>query len=89
LSEWKAKYNDLEAEKEKLYQDMKDIHANKEQEIMDLTQINTDLADYIHTLEKKESLNCQGKKVHQLGKKTTSEKTVSSPNESTVCPMVL
>ena len=40
-----------------------------EQEISDLKFINKELADYVETLEKRDSLNCQGRKIHDLSNK--------------------
>lgn len=74
LMEWKKKYNDLEGEKEHLYQMMKDEINNKEQEVKDLTQVNEELSNYVLNLETTESLNCPGKKIHELGKKQQARK---------------
>ena len=50
------KYIDLEAEKEKLYEQLKkEIHL-KDQESTDLTQVNQDLVNYVEFLEKRETL---------------------------------
>lgn len=73
LTEWKKKYHDLEAEKEKLYEEMKKERNNQEQEITDLTHA---------ALEKRESLNCQGKKLHKLGPKQQARKLCHLKNKA-------
>ena len=40
-----------------------------EQEMADLELVNKELVDYIESLEKRETLNCQGRKMHEVGKK--------------------
>ena len=74
LDEWKRKFNDLAAEKEKLYDDMIREINELQEEITDLKQVNKDLADYVEALEKSASLQCQGKKYNQLGTKQQGRK---------------
>ena len=69
IDEWKRKYTDLAAEKEKLYDEMKREINELQEEITDLKQVNKDLVNYVEALEKSESLQCQGKKYNQLGAK--------------------
>ena len=49
-----------------MYEEMKEINK-LEEEITDLTDVNKELADYTEALEQRESLNCQGKKVTEVG----------------------
>jgi hypothetical protein len=45
-----------------------------EQEISDLTLVNKELAEYVETLEKRDFLNCQGRKMHEVGSKQKGRK---------------
>ncbi|KAL9977503.1 hypothetical protein ACROYT_G014911 [Oculina patagonica] len=82
LEEWKQKYIDLEAEKEKLYEQLKkEIHL-KDQEITDLTQVIKDLVNYVEFLERRETLKCQGKKFHELGAKQQGRKLCHLKNKA-------
>ncbi|CAB4006241.1 Hypothetical predicted protein [Paramuricea clavata] len=45
-----------------------------EQEISDLTLVNKELAEYVETLEKRDFLNCQGRKMHEVGSKQKGSK---------------
>ncbi|KAJ7327833.1 hypothetical protein OS493_026112 [Desmophyllum pertusum] len=74
LEEWKRKYVDLENEKKKLYDNMKNEINKLGEEITDLKQVNKDLAEYVETLERKESLKCQGRKLDQLSPKQVGRK---------------
>ena len=74
VEEWKRKYSDLAAEKERLYDDMIEEINELQVEMKDLKQVNKDLADYVEALEKRESLKCNGKKYHQLGTKQQGRK---------------
>ncbi|CAB3998260.1 Hypothetical predicted protein [Paramuricea clavata] len=44
------------------------------EEVQELTEVNKNLIDYIETLEKNNSMKCQGKKFHEGGKKQQSRK---------------
>ena len=69
LEEYKRKLSDFEQEKNKLLEEMIKEKDQMEQEISDLKFINQELADYVETLEKRDSLNCQGRKIHEVGTK--------------------
>jgi hypothetical protein len=43
--------------------------VNKLKEVQELTEVNKNLIDYIETLEKNNSMKCQGEKFHEVGKK--------------------
>ena len=45
-----------------------------EQEISDLTLVNKELAEYVEALEKRDFLNCHGRKVHEVGRKRKGRK---------------
>lgn len=68
------KYKDLKTEKEKLYEDMNKEITELHEEIMDLQNVNKDLADYVEILEKNNSIKCQGEKIHELGAKQQRRK---------------
>ena len=74
FEEFKEKYNDLEKEKNTLYEEMI-FEVNKlKQEVCDLKYVNKELMDNIDTLEKKDSLQCQGNKFQDVGKKQQTRK---------------
>jgi predicted nuclease with TOPRIM domain len=74
FEEFKEKYNDLEKEKNTLYEEII-LEVNKlKQEVCDLKYVNKELMDYIDTLEKKDSLQCQGNKLQDVGKKQQTRK---------------
>ncbi|CAB3986276.1 Hypothetical predicted protein, partial [Paramuricea clavata] len=51
------------------------LEVNKlKQEVCDLKYVNKELMDYIDTLEKKDSLQCQGNKFQDVGKKQQTRK---------------
>ena len=66
VQEEKRMYADLENEKEKLYDEIKNEINKLGEEITDLKHVNKDLAAFVETLEQKETLKCQGKKLNQL-----------------------
>lgn len=74
LEQYKEKYTDLEKETKKLYQDMIQEVKKLEQQVCELQDINKHLMDYIETIEKRDSLQCQGKKFQDVGKKQQSRK---------------
>ncbi len=71
---YKQKYSDLEKEKNDLYEEMIKEVNRLEEEITDLKQVNKELADYVDTLEKKEFLNCNSKKINEVGNKQKGRK---------------
>lgn len=89
VREWKTKYTDLEREKEKLYDEMKKEINKMGEEITDLKHVNKDLVAYIEALEQKETLKCKGKKLNQVGAKTSGKETTSPQKQGPVCFMVL
>ncbi|CAB3981176.1 Hypothetical predicted protein, partial [Paramuricea clavata] len=70
---FKRNYNDLDKAKTKLYEEMSS-EIIKLKEVQELTEVNKNLIDYIDTLEKNNSMKCQGKKFHEVGKKQQSRK---------------
>ena len=48
--------------------------VNKLKEVQELTEVNKNLIDYIETLEKNNSMKCQGGKFHEVGKKQQTQK---------------
>ena len=74
FEEFEEKYHDLENEKQALYEEMIfEVNSLKE-EVCDLKTVNKQLMDYVDTLEKMEYLQCQGKRVQDVGKKQQSRK---------------
>ena len=74
FEEFKEKYHDLENEKQALYEEMIfEVNSLKE-EVCDLKTVNKQLMEYVDTLEKMEYLQCQGKRVQDVGKKQQSRK---------------
>ena len=74
FEEFKEKYHDLENEKQALYEEMIfEVNSLKE-EVCELKTVNKQLMDYVDTLEKMEYLQCQGKRVQDVGKKQQSRK---------------
>ncbi|CAB4017122.1 Hypothetical predicted protein, partial [Paramuricea clavata] len=61
---FKRNYNDLDKAKTKLYEEMSS-EIIKLKEVQELTEVNKNLIDYIDTLEKNNSMKCQGKKFHE------------------------
>jgi adenylosuccinate synthase len=61
-------YNDFDKARTKLYEEMSS-EVNKLKEVQELTEVNKNLIDYIETLEKNNSMKCQGEKFHEVGKK--------------------
>lgn len=82
VQEWKKKYADLENEKKKLYDEMKNEMNKLGEEITDLKHVNKDLVAYVETLEQKETLKCQGKKLNQLGAKQVGRKLLYLKNKA-------
>lgn len=58
-----------------------------EQEISDLTLVNKELAEYVEALEKRDLQNCQGRKVHEVGRKQKGRKLKLLKNKA-VCLVV-
>ena len=74
FEEFKEKYHDLENEKQALYEEIIfEVNSLKE-EVCELKTVNKQLMDYVDTLEKMEYLQCQGKRVQDVGKKQQSRK---------------
>ena len=69
LEKYKKKCCDLEQERDNLLEQMMNEKDKVEQEISDLTLVNKELAEYVETLEKRDFLNCQGRKIHEVGSK--------------------
>jgi len=74
LSDWKKKFDDLEAEKQKLINEMRDVQRNKEEEIIQLEAAGKELKDYVDQLERQSGLTCQSKKVGEVGQKQRQRK---------------
>lgn len=75
LLKWKESYNNLKAEKEKLYAEMLNALNKKDDEIQELSEANKDLRKYIESLEKKEnSMEYKGKDVAHATNKTRTLK---------------
>ena len=74
LQEFKEKYHNLENEKQALHKEMLfEVNSLKE-EVCDRKIISNQLMDYVDTLEKTDSLQCQGKQIQDVGKKQKSRK---------------
>ena len=73
LSEWKKKFDDLEAEKQKLINEMRDVQRKNEEEIIHLEAAGEELKDYVDQLERQSGLTCQSKKVGKLVKNNGKE----------------
>ena len=72
---YKSKYSNLEKEKKYLNEEMMPEISRLKEEIHDLKEVNTDLADYVEALEKRDSnLQCQGKKINEVGNKQKGRK---------------
>lgn len=74
LEEYKKKCCNLEEERDNLLEQMMDEKHKMEQEISDLTLVNKELAEYVEALEKRDFLDCHGKKVHEVGSKQKGRK---------------
>ena len=74
LSDWKKKFIDLEAEKQKLINEMRDVQRNKEEEIIQLEDAGKELKDYVDQLERQSGLACQSKTVGEVGQKQRQRK---------------
>lgn len=74
FQEFKEKYHNLENEKQALYEEMLSEVNGLKEEVCDLKTINKQLMDYVDTLEKTDSLQCQGKRIPDVGKKQQSRK---------------
>jgi hypothetical protein len=72
--EWKNKYSYMKAEKEELQQAIKEEVNKLQEEIVDLQNVNKEMASYVEILERNNSLKCQGKKMHELGQKQQRRK---------------
>ena len=78
LEEWRKSYTDLENEKKKLYEEMRQEITKLEENVSDLSEVNKELSDYIKALETKEAAQtCTGKKSHRSRgwAKTEEQKT--------------
>ena len=78
LEEWRKSYTDLENEKKKLYEEMRQEITKLEENVSDLSEVNKELSDYIIALETKEAAQtCTGKKSHRSRgwAKTEEQKT--------------
>lgn len=53
---------------------MKDVLRKKEDEIIELEAVGKELRDYVEQIEKHSGLNCQGKKVGEVGQKQKTRK---------------
>ena len=69
LSDWKKKYHNLEAEKQKLIIEMSDLQSNKEEEFIQMEAAGKELKDYIDLLERQSGLTCQSNTVGEVGQK--------------------
>ena len=74
LSDWKKKFHDLEAEKQKLINEMRDVQRKNEEEIIHLEAAGKELKDYVDQLERQSGLTCQSKKVGEVGQKQRQRK---------------
>ena len=75
IKQWREQYVDLEAEKRRMYEEMKRELDNREEEIKELDEISVELSKYIEALEKgNEMLKCQGKQIHEVGSKQKTRK---------------
>jgi len=74
LSDWKEKYHELEAEKQRLITEMRDVLRKKEDEIIELETAGKQLREYVDNLERQPGLTCQGKKVREVGQKQKQRK---------------
>lgn len=74
LSEWKKKFDDLEAEKQKLINEMRDVQRKNDEEIIHLEAAGKELKDYVDQLERQSGLTCQSKKVGEDGQKQKQRK---------------
>ena len=61
------KCHDLKAEKVELYEAMKEEVNKLQEEMVDLQSVNKEMSSYVEMLERKNSLNCQGRKISELG----------------------
>ena len=82
VQEWKRKYADLENEKEKLYDEMKNEINKLGEKITDLKHANKDLAAYVEALEQKKTLKCKEKKLNQIGAKQEGRKLLHLKNKA-------
>ena len=74
FEEFKEKYHDLENDKQALCEEIIFEVSSLKEEVCDLNTVNKQLIDYVDTLEKIDSLQCQGKRVQDVGKKQQSRK---------------
>jgi hypothetical protein len=74
LLEWRNKYNDLEAEKQKLLTEMSIALERKDKEIQEHETKRDELMNYIESIENKSGLTCQYKKIGQVKAKQRSRK---------------
>lgn len=82
IKEWREKYSNLEEEKKKMYEEMKKEMKDMEEEIKEINEVNEQLKEYIETLEKNESLKCQGKKINEVGSKQKGRKLKHLKNKA-------
>ena len=69
LSDWKKKYHNLKAEKQKLIIEISDLQSNKEEEFIQMEAAGKELKDYIDQLERQSGLTCQSNTVGEVGQK--------------------
>lgn len=75
LDEWRKSYTDLENEKKKLYEEMRQEITKLEDNVTNLSEVNKELLDYIEALETEEAAQtCTGKKFLQVGPKQRGRK---------------
>ena len=75
LEEWRKSFTDLENEKKKLYEEMRQEITNHEENVTDLSKGNKELLDYIEPLETKQAAQtCTGKKITQVRPKQRGRK---------------
>ena len=74
LAQWKKNFKNLEAESQKLFEEMKNELARKDEVIEELNSANEQLQSYVDCLAKSEGITYQGKKVSEVKKKSRTLK---------------
>lgn len=72
IEEWRQKYDNLEQEKQELFDGLTNEINNYKEELEEQEEVNKQLADYISKLENEQS--CSGKKICEVGKKQARRK---------------
>ena len=74
ISEWKKKCTDLEAEKQKLVEEIREVLRKKEEERVDLEVATMELRNHVEQLGNQSGIACQCKKIREVDPKQRTRK---------------